>query len=139
MKTSDPRSWMWSEALDMLARAERIQRTLFQPHHGDAAQSPCWEPPADVMETAHEVIVITALPGVDPATITTIIDDGSLEIFGRRVLPAELQTATIHRLELPQGCFKRRLRIPPGTYDRISRVSANGCLIVTLHKHEIKR
>jgi len=139
MKTSDPRSWMWSEALDMLARADRIQRQLFHPHHGDAPQSPCWEPPADVMETAHEVIVITALPGVDPATITTAIDHGSLEIFGQRVLPAELQTATIHRLELPQGCFKRRLRIPPGTYDRISRVSSNGCLIVTLHKHEPQR
>lgn len=139
MKTSDPRSWMWSEALDMLARAERIQRELFAPHHGNAPQSPCWEPPADVLETADAVIVITALPGVDPASITTAIDHGALEIFGQRVLPSALQSATIHRLELPQGCFKRRLRIPPGTYDRISRVAADGCLIVTLHKQQAVR
>ena len=137
MKTSDPRSWMWSEALDMLARAERMQRQLFRPHSGSDAH--CWEPPADVMETSEAVIVITAMPGVDPASITTVIDHGSLEIYGQRVLPAELQTATIHRLELPQGCFKRRLRVPAGAYDRISRVSANGCLIVTLHKLETSR
>jgi HSP20 family protein len=125
---------MWSEALDMLTRAERIQSELFRPSRRDQAQTPCWEPPADVLETAHEVIVITALPGVDPASITTAIDQGALEIFGRRVLPAELRTATIHRLELPQGCFQRRLRIPPGTYDKISQTASNGCLIIKLHK-----
>jgi HSP20 family protein len=134
MKTSDPRSWMWSEALDMLARVDRMQRQIFRPHRGNDVQLACWEPPADVMETEHEVIVITALPGVDPATITTTIENGALEIFGRRVLPPELSTATIHRLELPQGCFERRLRIPPGAYDEIRRISANGCLIVTLRK-----
>lgn len=139
MKTSDPRSWMWSEALDMLARADRMQRQVFRPNRGDNAQSPCWEPPADVLETEHEVIVITALPGVDPASVTTTIDNGALEIFGRRELPPQLRTATIHRLELPQGCFQRRLRIPPGTYDKISRVSSNGCLVVTLHKHNTIR
>jgi hypothetical protein len=28
---NDPRQWMWGEALDMLARAERLHRQLFQP------------------------------------------------------------------------------------------------------------
>jgi HSP20 family protein len=134
MKTSDPRSWMWSEALDMLARADRMQRQIFHPQRPGEVKLPCWEPPADVLETEHEVIVITALPGVDPTTITTTIENGTLEIFGQRLLPPELRTATIHRLELPQGCFKRRLRIPPGAYGDIRRSSANGCLVVTLSK-----
>jgi HSP20 family molecular chaperone IbpA len=125
---------MWSEALDMLARADRMQRHMFEPRRGDPVQ-PCWEPPADVLETDHEVIVITALPGVDPATIETTIQSGYLEIFGRRVLPVELRTAIIHRLELPQGCFQRRLPIPPGAYDDVRRLAANGCLVVTLRKH----
>jgi HSP20 family protein len=135
MRASDPRSWMWSEALDMLARADRMQRQMFQPQRHDKIRLPCWEPPADVLETEHEVIVITALPGVNPESITTTIDNGALEIFGERVLPAELRIATIHRLELPQGCFQRRLRLPPGAYDDVRRTSANGCLVVTLRKH----
>jgi HSP20 family molecular chaperone IbpA len=126
---------MWSEALDMLTRADRMHRQIFQPQHPEQSRLPCWEPPADVLETELEVIVITALPGVDPATIRTTIENGALEIFGERLLPPELRTATIHRLELPQGCFQRRLRIPPGAYDDIRRASANGCLVVTLRKH----
>jgi HSP20 family protein len=134
MRASDPRSWMWSDALEVLARAERLQRALFHPGIFDDAPRPCWEPPADVLETEHDVIVMTALPGVDPGSITAIIKNGLLEIFGRRVLPEELRTATIHRLELPQGSFQRRLPIPPGAYGEVRRTLANGCLIVTLRK-----
>jgi len=125
---------MWSEALEMLARAERMQRQIFQPGSPGDVQRLCWEPPADVLETDEEVIVITALPGVDPASITTALKNGVLEIFGQRVLPAALRTATIHRLELPQGRFQRRLRLPSGAYGEASSTSANGCLVVTLRK-----
>lgn len=131
---SDPRDWMWSEALEMLARAERMQRQLFQPRRTAAQQSACWEPPVDIFETEREVIVMTALPGVDPATVRISVEDGVLEIFGQRHLPVELAGAKIHRLELPQGCFQRQLRIPSGVYDDIRRGVAHGCLIVTLHK-----
>ncbi len=139
MRASDPRNWMYSEALELLARADRMQRQMFQLRRADDVRQPCWEPPADVLETEREVIVITALPGVDPATITTVIDQGALEIFGERVLPDALRTATIHRLELPQGCFMRRLRIPPGVYDDVRSTSVNGCLVVTLHKQSSVR
>ena len=128
------RNWMWSEALEMMARAERMHREIFQPQRGDPRLA-CWEPPVDVLETDREVLVFTALPGVDPATITTAIEDGILLISGERILPAELRTAIIHRLELPQGCFRRRVQIPRGVYDDVRRSSANGCLVVTLRKH----
>ena len=88
-----------------------------------------------MLETKRDVIVMTALPGVDPATITTVIEDGTLLISGRRVFPPELRTATIHRLELPQGNFQRRVQIPPGAYDDVRRSSANGCLVISLRKH----
>jgi HSP20 family protein len=126
MRASDPRSWMWSEAVEMLARAERMQREVFGPRRAEARQ-PCWEPPVDILETDHEVIVLTALPGVD------------LIIVGERVLPPQLRTAIIHRLELPQGCFRRRVQIPPGRYDDVGRALSNGTLIVTLHKHTRSR
>jgi HSP20 family protein len=134
MNASDPRNWMWSEALDMLARAEHLQRQVFRPRRMAARRSACWEPPADMFETAREVIVITALPGVDPASASVTLDGGVLEIFGERRLPQELAAATIHRLELPQGCFHRQLRVPPGRYDEIRRSVVNGCLVVSLRK-----
>ncbi len=133
MRTSDPRSWMWSEAVEMLARADRLHRQMFQPHRG-IARAPSWEPPVDVLETETEVLVFTALPGVDPAEVQASIENGALVIVGQRVLPPELRTATIHRLELPQGRFERRVPLPAGSYDAVRRSNVNGCLLITLHK-----
>jgi HSP20 family molecular chaperone IbpA len=124
---------MWSEACDMLARAERMHRELFRPSRTQA-RLPAWEPPVDILETDDEVLVLIALPGVDVDAAQVAIEDGDLVIAGTRVLPPELRTATIHRLELPQGQFFRRLRLPAGRYSGVRRVTAAGCLVVTLQK-----
>jgi HSP20 family molecular chaperone IbpA len=129
---------MWSEACEMLARAERMHRELFRPS-APQARSPAWEPPVDILETESEVMVLVALPGVDPDDAQALIENGDLVIAGTRVMPVQLRTATIHRLELPQGRFYRRLRLPAGRYAGVHRAAAAGCLIVTLQKAGLHR
>jgi HSP20 family molecular chaperone IbpA len=124
---------MWSEACEMLARAERMHREFFRPVR-TSARIPAFEPPVDVLETDRAVLVFIALPGVDPDRVEAVIEDGGLLVAGLRILPAELQTATIHRLELPQGRFERRVRLPAGRYANVRRSMANGCLLITLEK-----
>jgi HSP20 family molecular chaperone IbpA len=136
--TAFSNKWMWSEACEVLARAERLHREFFRPS-GSAAGLPTWEPPADVLETEDEVLVLLALPGVDPEQVEALIDNGYLAVSGSRILPAALRTAVIHRLELPQGRFERRVRLPPGHYADVRRTSANGCLIISLLKAELSR
>ncbi|MBS7700880.1 MULTISPECIES: Hsp20/alpha crystallin family protein [unclassified Chelatococcus] len=135
MKNRDLKAWMWSDAVEMLARAERMHRDLFRPAAGAGRMTtPQWEPPVDVLETDHELRVLAALPGVDPDHIQVSIANGVLIIAGERVLPPELRTATIHRLELPQGRFERQLQLPTGRYE-VGRPSViNGCLLVVLRK-----
>jgi len=116
----------------MLARAERLHREMFRP--GPGAHAPTWEPPADILETEWAVLVLVALPGVHVDRVEAAIVDGDLLIAGTRTLPRELVTATIHRLELPQGRFERRLRLPPGRYSAVERRSVDGCLLITLTK-----
>ncbi len=132
------RDWMWSEACEMIARAERMHRELFRPA-GTQARLPEWEPPVDILESDYEVLVLVALPGVNADSAQAGIEDGELVIAGTRILPAELRTATIHRLELPQGRFYRRLRLPPGRYSGVRRAAADGCLVITLQKAERDR
>lgn len=121
--------WMWSEACEMLARAERLQQQLFYP------QSPTsWRPPVDVLETSDEVLVFIALPGVDPDAVQAAIEHDELVIAGARVLPSAFRTAAIHRLELPQGRFERRIRLPAGRYGAIRWSASNGCLVIRLQK-----
>src|SRR5579885_1223159 len=95
------RDWMWSEAVEMLVRAERMHRELFRPT-GTQARLPAWEPPVDILETEGEILVLVALPGADIDSAEARIEEADLVISGARVLPPELSTAVIHRLELPQ-------------------------------------
>lgn len=127
------RDWMWSEACEMLARAERLHREVFRPAGSDA-HAPAWEPPVDILETEYEVLALVALPGVDADSAQAVIEDGDLVIAGTRALPSELRTATIHRLELPQGRFYRRVRLPVGRYSEVRRGVVAGCLVITLQK-----
>jgi HSP20 family protein len=122
----------------MLARAEGLHRELFRPI-GPHALVPAWEPPVDVLETEHEVLVLVALPGVNPDRVEAAIDGNDLVFAGTRELPAELRTAIIHRLELPQGRFERRVRLPGGHYSAVRRSAADGCLLITLQKSEARR
>ncbi len=87
------RDWMWSEACEMLARAERMHRELFRPA-GSSARQPSWEPPVDILETESAVLALVALPGVDATSVEAAIDNGELVIAGTRVYPSELSTAT---------------------------------------------
>jgi HSP20 family protein len=123
---------MWSEACAMLARAERLQGEFFRPL--GSASGVAWEPPVDVLETDRQVLILVALPGVNPEGLEAVIADGHLHLAGARVLPAELRTAVIHRLELPQGRFERRIRLPAGRYGAIRSAAADGCLLITLQK-----
>lgn len=116
----------------MLARAERMHRELFRPTAGRPI--PTWEPPVDVLETENEVLVLVALPGVDPDGVETVIEGAYLIVAGSRTLPPELATAVIHRLELPQGRFERRVRLPNGHYGAVRRAAVQGCVLITLQK-----
>jgi HSP20 family molecular chaperone IbpA len=125
---------MWGEALDLLARADRLHRQLFE-LGPQGARRPCWEPPVDVLETEREVVVIAALPGVGEESLSLAIEGPALLIQGERALPAELDAAVIHRMELPQGRFERRVPLPPGRYDQVRHQTRDGCLVVSLRKH----
>jgi HSP20 family molecular chaperone IbpA len=122
---------MWSEACDSLARAERLHRQFFQPRRPGT-----WEPPVDILETEREVLLFFALPGVSIDKVEAIIDGADLVVAGTRALPPQLRTAIIHRIELPQGRFERRVRLPAGRYRDVARAAADGCLVITLRKAE---
>ncbi len=133
MQSTDHVNWMLSAALGTLARAERMHQHFLKllPHEG--RHEPCWEPPVDVLETETEILILVALPGVAPDDVEAVIDGDTLVVRGRRVPPAELRDARIHRLELPQGCFERRIVLPPGRY-AITRFSSHGCIGLRLNK-----
>jgi len=125
---------MWSEALSMLDRAERLQRQFF--HHTAAS----WEPPADITEGAEHVKVQVALPGVAADSITIGLDPGGLTITALRPFPCSADTVNIHRVEIPYGRFERQIGLPLGDpyapLELVHKELADGVLTLVFKKKE---
>ena len=128
MPNRDPSRLMWAEACEMLDRANRLQRQFFRPRSAAA-----WEPPVDVYETAHDLWIVVALPGVGADQIEIAVGDSAVVVAGERRLPVEAR-AIIHRLEIPHGRFERRIPLPAGHYRLENRKLADGCLVIGLRK-----
>lgn len=133
MSSKDPVNWMLTDAIETLARAERMHQQFLTLQPVAGTREPSWQPPIDVLETEREILIFIALPGVDPDEVEAILDKGTLVVSGRRALPAELRNARILRLELPQGRFERRIPVPSGRYS-ITRFATNGCVGLRLVK-----
>ena len=133
MRSRDPKQWMWAEALQMMDEANRLQRRFFEVTvRPDAA--PRWEPPVDIFESADELWLFHALPGVTAEQIEVVLEGAELVVRGERRLPPVAHTTSIRRLELPHGRFERRTTLPAGRYDLIARSVDHGCLVIGLRR-----
>jgi HSP20 family protein len=125
---------MWSEALSMLERAERLQRQFFQ--HATVA----WEPPVDIIETAEHVQVHVALPGVAADAITVAVEPGGIGISAARSFPCSGDTLNVHRIEIPYGRFERQVALPLADpyapLELVEKRLADGVLTLIFKKKE---
>jgi HSP20 family protein len=123
---------MWSEALTMLERAERLHRQFFT--HTETA----WEPPVDIVETPEGLLVEIALPGVAADSIALSIDANGITLSALRAFPCRDAGCHVHRLEIPYGRFERRIGLPladPYTPLELQDKSlADGVLTLTFRK-----
>ncbi len=132
MRSRDPRSWMWAEALELLHDAERLQQQFFQ--IGALHGAPCWEPPVDLYENGNDLTLLVALPGVTPRQVEVVLAPGLIIVRGERPLPANSRRAAIHRLEIPYGQFERRIALPAGQFELVERRLEHGCLALELRR-----
>ena len=101
---------MWSEALSMLDRAEKLQRQFF--HNANVAGAVSWQPPVDITESPEHVRVQVALPGVPADAITLAVDPAGLTVSAVRPFPCGPDTMNLHRIEIPYGRFERQISLP---------------------------
>jgi HSP20 family protein len=72
---------------------------------------PSWRPPADVIETANEVIVLVELAGVDHDQLDVLLFEDALIVEGERRLPAHA-AGVYHAAEIRQGQIRLELPLP---------------------------
>jgi HSP20 family molecular chaperone IbpA len=123
----DADSWMWSEAVSALERAEQRHRRFFA-LTGASTCAPTWEPPVDIFETDNDIWIVVALPGVASESVTLRIEAAELVIQTVRPTRSGIEAMRIRRLEIPYGAFERRIELPPGRYALREKRMVDGCL-----------
>jgi HSP20 family protein len=126
-----PGQWLFADAVDLLTRAERLQRHFFA---FLSTPEPVWEPPVDVLDIDQGVLIEVALPGVEQPDIEVVVQPTGLRVRAERRSAAAEPGARIRCLELPFGRFERHVPLPPGQYDLIQNTLVNGCLRLILRK-----
>jgi HSP20 family protein len=69
--------------------------------------------PVDIYEKDDQIVVKTALPGVDPKDIQVDVTDGVLHIRAETKAEQDVNDADYHRREYRYGRFSRAFRLPP--------------------------
>ena len=137
MTAHDLSRLMWSDALSLLDRADRLHRQFFRPA---AARAPTWEPPVDVVETADAIRVTVVLPGVAPETVKVGMEPDAITVSARRAFPISSQEsecdARIHTLEIPHGRFERRIGLPMQSLSLVEKRLQDGCLTLIFGRKE---
>lgn len=132
-RRKDPTAWMWGEACDFIERAERMHRQFFRLAAGGANDA-AWEPPVDVYESEHELVIVVALPGVRASNVAVSAAGGTLVVRAHRKPEADSSRLTVRHLEIPYGDFERRIALPAGRLEAVSQELNHGCLVVRLRK-----
>ena len=133
MRRSDPGDWMWAEACDLLDQAERLHRSFFRLDTTRTTR-PAWEPPVDMYENEHEVVVVVAMPGVAADRVQVVTENGALIVRGERPLPFAGRPLAVRHLEIPYGAFERRIPLPAGRFEAGIPELAQGCLFLHLRR-----
>jgi HSP20 family protein len=128
----DSMTWMLADAVELLQSAGRLQRQFSQV--GLTSAVPCWEPPVDIYESAGELGVLVALPGVAPDRLDVSMEDGAILVSGERPLGAGFGAGDILCLEIPYGRFERRIGLPHGSYRLAEMQLEHGCLRLQLER-----
>jgi HSP20 family protein len=122
--------WMWLQAIELVERAERLQRG-FGRYLGPGEDVVSWEPPIDIQESAEGVRLLLALPGVAPEDIEIRLEGAALTVNAVRRPSCPAVGGVIRRLEIPYGRFVRRISLAGPTRIADSQYR-NGCLELRL-------
>lgn len=92
-----------------------------------------WFPAADVYETSSAIIVHMDISGMDPRTLSVVVDGTQLTVSGRRGYEPQEMVSRIHQLEIERGFFERSIALPKSVdVSKAVSESKNGFLLITL-------
>lgn len=138
MATRFPVASLAGDMISLRSAMDRLFNESVIP--GQRAESSRGVLPLDVYSTDHEVVVLAAIPGMNPDDIRITIEKNTLVLAGSMPNVAEAEDsrdASWYLHELPHGTFERTLTLPMELdATRAEATFENGMLRLTLPKAE---
>jgi HSP20 family protein len=107
---------------------------------GRESREPAWTPQLDLYEDATAFVLEADLPGVQEKDISVTVEDGNLELRGKRAFERVCDDENFYCRERRSGEFRRRLRLPASVDQKKIRAEfRDGVLYVTLPKIQKER
>lgn len=113
----------------------RLMSLLDWFYHATPMHTELWQPPTDVYETPHSLMIKIDIAGVGHDTIRITIFDDFLIVEGRREEPLCKEKIAYHQMGIRYGPFRSEVFIPvPIDKERATAEYENGLLNITLPK-----
>jgi len=117
-----------------------FEESFFRPAQADAWGWPAEMPPVDVYETADQLVVKVAVPGVKPEEIDVTVTGDLLTIKGEFKSDEKVEKGSYLRRERRYGSFCRQVGLPAGVQaDKAEAAFDNGVLTLEIPKVEAAR
>lgn len=128
---------------DLRTMQEQMNRLLdmaWNREIGEDLREGIWQPPVDIYEDEHSVIIKAEVPGIDQKEIEVRIEDNTLTLRGERKHNREVKKENYHRVERYYGQFQRSFSLPVSIdQEHVKAVCDKGILTITLPKREDTR
>lgn len=132
---------VYRTTLAPLFTLRREMDRMFEDALGRGTTQGTWSPAVDVRETDAAWVFELELPGVDPALVEVMADNGVLTVRGEKLVERRNeQEARWHIVERLAGNFQRSFQLPGNVNEaKIEARFANGLLSVQVPKAEVPK
>jgi len=121
--------------LEINTRVSHIRREVFSKAKPLDQLGEQWFPPADVYETADDIVVQADVPGIQAGDLTVSVLSSRVEVRGVKKDIRPPGQASFLRLEREYGPFRRSIPLPAAVNpDKVKGTLNNGILTVILKK-----
>jgi HSP20 family protein len=104
---------------------------------GEELKEGVWQPPVDIYEDEHSVIIKAEVPDIEQKDIEVKIENGTLTLRGERKHSSDIRKENYYRVERYFGQFQRSFSLPQTIdQDKVQATCDKGILTITLPKRE---
>jgi len=128
------------ELRTMQDQMNRMLDMAWNREFGEELKEGVWQPPVDIYEDEHSVIIKAEVPDVDQKDIEVRIENGTLTLRGERKHSSDIRKENYYRVERYFGQFQRSFSLPQSiNQDKVQATCDRGILTITLPKREETR